>query len=146
MLAGETLITLGAALGVGSHLGYFIHGEHHLHSVRLLILLLTAPICIFVVIARSDEHISNAAAGQKTGLIVVSYLGSLTTSILIYRVFAHPLRNFPGPFAAKLTKLSHVIRLARSSDNYLQADRLHKIYGDIVRQVSCCFFKFLTRR
>jgi tryprostatin B 6-hydroxylase len=130
---------------VGSHLGYFIHGEHHLHSVRLLILLLTAPICIFVVIARSDEHISNAAAGQKTGLIVVSYLGSLTTSILIYRVFAHPLRNFPGPFVAKLTKLSHVIRLARSSDNYLQADRLHKIYGDIVRQVSC-FFKFLTRR
>jgi hypothetical protein len=131
-----TIASVGAALGVGSHLGYFVHGEHHMHSVRLLILLITTPVCLFAFIARIDEHISTAEAAQKTTILVVSYLASLTASVLIYRVFFHPLRHFPGPFTAKLTKLSHVLRLLRTSDNYVQADRLHKKYGDIVRYVA----------
>ena len=132
----RTLACFGNALGVGSHLGYFIHGEHHMHSVRLFILLLTGPGVLFILITRIDENASFIAAAQKAATAVVSYLASLTASILIYRVFFHPLRSFPGPFTAKLTKLSHVLRLASSSDNYVQADRLHKKYGDIVRWVA----------
>lgn len=144
MLTPGTLVSLCAALGVGSHLGYFIHGEYHMKSVRLLILFLISPIAIFVLITRINENISMAAAAQKTAIALVSYLASLTASILIYRVFFHPLRNFPGPFSAKLTKLSHVIRLIKTSDNYVQADRLHRRYGDVVRYVSCYLFKTLT--
>jgi len=127
------LASLGALLGAGSHLGFFIHGEHHMQSVRLFILLLTSPFAIFVLIAKFDKNISITVAAQKTAIVGTSYLASLTTSILIYRIFFHPLRHFPGPFTAKLTKLSHVLRLFKTSDNYVQTDRLHKSYGDIVR-------------
>ncbi len=133
MLVPGTLAILAASLGVSSHLGYFIRGEHHMHSLRLFILLLTGPVILFVVILGIDETGSLTAVVRETATVVVSYLGSLTASILIYRVFFHPLRNYPGPISAKLTKLSHVLRLSRKSDNYLQVDRLHKVYGDIVR-------------
>jgi hypothetical protein len=133
MLTPEMLVSLGAFLGVGSHLGFFIHGEHHMHAVRLFLLLITSPFAIFIFVARFDESVAIKAATQKTATVVCSYLVSLTASILIYRIFVHPLRQFPGPFAAKLTKLSHVLRLLKKSDNYAQTDCLHKKYGDIVR-------------
>jgi hypothetical protein len=133
MLAPGTLASLGVVLGVGSHLGYFIHGEHHLQAVRLFILLVTSPLAIFMFIIRFDEHTSFIIATQKTATAVVSYLLSLAASILIYRIYFHPLRRFPGPFTAKLTKIGHALRLLQRSDNYAQTDCLHKRYGDIVR-------------
>ena len=70
-----------------------------------------------------------------TTVATSSYLAGLSISIVIYRVFFHWLRNFPGPSTAKLTKLSHVSRLVKQSDNHFQADRLHKEYGEIVRRI-----------
>ncbi|CZR64603.1 related to pisatin demethylase cytochrome P450 [Phialocephala subalpina] len=128
-----TIIGFSALLGVASHLGYFIHGEHHLEAVRLAILLFTSPLCIFTFIIKFDPRSAAWSAARLTAIIVSPYLASLTTSILTYRVFFHPLRRFPGPLSAKLTKLAHVLRLLKKSDNYLQADRLHKKYGEIVR-------------
>jgi tryprostatin B 6-hydroxylase len=133
MLTPGTLACLGAILGVSSHLGYFIHGEHHMLAVRLFILLITSPLVTFALIYRLDENASMTIAAQKAAIALSSYVGSLTTSILIYRIAFHPLRKFPGPFTARLAKLSHVLRLLTKSDNYAQADRLHKNYGDIVR-------------
>jgi len=128
-----TLPILGVVLGVGSHVGYFIHGEHHTHSVHLFFLLLTGPIAMFIVIHRLGNSSSFEGTALRTATFVLSYLGSLTSSILTYRVFFHPLRHFPGPLSAKLTKLSHVLRLLKTSDNYVQADQLHKKYGNVVR-------------
>jgi hypothetical protein len=126
MLTPGSLASLGAVLGVSSHLGYFIHGEHHMQAVRPFTVLTTSPVAIFILISKLDEPASIAIA-------VLSYLASLIASILTYRIFFHPLRHFPGPFTAKLTKLSHVLRLLEKSDNYIQADQLHKEYGDVVR-------------
>ncbi|KAF8861671.1 cytochrome P450 monooxygenase-like protein [Acephala macrosclerotiorum] len=128
-----TIIGFSALLGVSSHLGYFIHGEHHLQAVRLAVILFTSPLLIFAVICRFDPWSATWSTAQLTAIIVLSYLVSLTASILTYRVFFHPLKGFPGPLSAKLTKLAHVFRLLKKSDNYLQADRLHKKYGNIVR-------------
>jgi tryprostatin B 6-hydroxylase len=133
MLTPESLACLGALLGVSSHLGYFIHGEHYMQAVRLFTVLTTSPFAIFILINRLDEPASITFAAQKTAIAVLSYLVSLIASILTYRIFFHPLRHFPGPFTAKLTKLSHVLRLLEKSDNYIQADQLHKDYGDVVR-------------
>ncbi len=127
------LASLGAVLGVSSHLGYFIHGEHHMQAVRLFVLFIISPIAAIVIISRFDEQASIIIAAQISATAVLYYLISLTASILTYRIYFHPLRNFPGPFTAKLTKISHVLRLLRKSDNYIQTDLLHKRYGDIVR-------------
>ena len=102
-------------------------------AVRLFILLITSPLVTFALIYRLDENASMIIAAQKAAIALSSYVVSLTTSILIYRIAFHPLRKFPGPFTARLAKLSHVLRLLTKSDNYVQADRLHKNYGDIVR-------------
>lgn len=133
MLTSGTLAGLGAVLGVGSHQGYFIHGEHHMQAVRLFLLLITSPTAICILLYRLDEHSSTTLAIQKTVVIMLSYLASLTASIFIYRIFFHPLRQFPGPLSGKSTKLTHFVRLLKASNNYLQTDRLHKKYGDIVR-------------
>ncbi|PMD67138.1 cytochrome P450 monooxygenase-like protein [Hyaloscypha bicolor E] len=133
MLTPGSLASLGAVLGVSSHLGYFIHGEHHRQAVRLFTVLTTSPVAIFILISKLDEPASITFAAQKTAIAMLSYLASLIASILTYRIFFHPLRHFPGPFTAKLTKLSHVLRLLEKSDNYIQADQLHKEYGDVVR-------------
>jgi len=133
MLTLGTIACLGAVFGVSSHLGYFIHGEHHMQAVRLFILLITSPFVVFAFMYRLEESVSITITAQKTIIAVFSYVVALTTSILVYRIAFHPLRYFPGPFAAKVTKLSHVLRLLKTSDNYVQADRLHKKYGEIVR-------------
>ncbi|KUJ06806.1 cytochrome P450 [Mollisia scopiformis] len=126
-------ILLSAVLGIVSHLGYFMHGEHHLQAVRLAVLLCTVPFAIFATIHNFNSRSSIWSAARLTTIIVSSYLVSLTTSILTYRVFFHPLRKFPGPLNSKLTKLTHVLRLLKESDNYRQADKLHERYGEIVR-------------
>jgi tryprostatin B 6-hydroxylase len=62
-----------------------------------------------------------------------AYFAALVTSILLYRVFFHPLRKFPGPFSYRFSKLVQVASIAKDSNNYLQAEELRKQYGDIVR-------------
>jgi hypothetical protein len=131
--ASVLIVASFSILGIASHLGYFIHGEHHMNSVRLAVLLLITPLFFFAVISRIFIPDSTWDAFRLTTIIVSSYLVSLTTSILTYRVFFHPLKHFPGPLSAKLSKLTHVARLLKKSDNYLQADKLHRKYGDIVR-------------
>jgi len=104
-----------------------------MQAVRLFIFLLISPFVVFASMYRPGEDASIVITGQKTVIAIFSYLVALTTSILVYRITFHPLRHFPGPLAAKISKLSHVLRLLRTSDNYVQADKLHKHYGEIVR-------------
>lgn len=124
---------LAAALGVVSHLGYFIHGEHHMQSPRILSIFFLAPVAIFSWLLISKDGSSVFEAAKVTIAISSSYFAALALSILSYRVFFHPLRHFPGPLSARLTKLTHVARLLPRSDNFAQAHQLHQKYGDIVR-------------
>ncbi|TVY35049.1 Cytochrome P450 monooxygenase [Lachnellula subtilissima] len=73
------------------------------------------------------------AASQTTAVASVSFLSTLTLSILTYRAFFHPLRNFPGPFGAKFSGFSHVFRIVKESRNHVEVDKLHKKYGEFVR-------------
>lgn len=133
-LFGSPAVALGAsALGVASHLGYFIHGEHHMSSPAILGSFVLGPIVFYCGVLRLSENQSYTVAAKTTVVATISYFTALTLSIVAYRVFFHPLRNFPGPFGARISKLSHVFRVAKDSKNYLQADQLHKKYGDVVR-------------
>ncbi|OAG07002.1 putative benzoate 4-monooxygenase cytochrome P450 [Paraphaeosphaeria sporulosa] len=64
-----------------------------------------------------------------------SFFGTLTAVILIYRAFLHPLRQFPGPFAARLSKWWTVGQILRSDFRYHKSvvPRLGRKYGDYVR-------------
>ncbi|KAL0468554.1 cytochrome P450 [Neurospora intermedia] len=65
------------------------------------------------------------------GALVV--LGAIYTSCLIfYRLFLHPLANYPGPFLAKLTD-GYMAYHAFKGDRHLEFWRLHEKYGKFVR-------------
>lgn len=124
---------LSAISGIAAHLGYFIHGEHHMQSLQWLLTIMFSPLVLSITILKFDITSSYIVALNLTAIILTSFFASLTASILIYRIFFHPLRNFPGPLAAKCSKLTHVMRLLGTSDNYLQAHALHEKYGNVVR-------------
>ena len=50
----------------------------------------------------------------------------------VYRLFLHPLKQYPGPIMASLSKLYHAWH-ARNGQQYLFLERLHLEYGDFVR-------------
>lgn len=131
-LAMASVSVLAASLGVASHLGYFIHGEHHMESPRIFSAFVLGPFAFFLW-QFSIAGYGVREASKVTAIASFSYFTALVVSITVYRVFFHPLRHFPGPFSARLTKLTHVARLLPRSDNFVQAHQLHQKYGDIVR-------------
>ncbi|KAK4187949.1 Tryprostatin B 6-hydroxylase [Podospora australis] len=118
-----------ATTGVLSHVLYFIRGYHDTRSLRIFL---------------GHALAYNVGAGlavTKLGLwngIIVStilsstYLASLFASIVVYRLFFHPLRRFPGPVAAKITRF-YGPWIARNGHMHLEHIKLHKKYGTIVR-------------
>jgi hypothetical protein len=124
---------VAAAIGVASHLGYFIRGEHHRQSAKYLAVFTTAPTLLFLALARVTDNASYGLLAITTCVATFSYFTALITSILTYRIFFHPLRRFPGPFSYQLSKLAQVANIAKDSNNYIQAEELRKKYGDIVR-------------
>lgn len=60
----------------------------------------------------------------------------LTSSILVYRAFFHRLKRFPGPFAARLSKL-YAVSLSTGLRYNIELQKLHQKYGDVVRTGRC---------
>jgi tryprostatin B 6-hydroxylase len=131
----EVIAALGTTLGVASHLGYFIHGEHHMQSTWILAVFMLAPFILFIIVSRYTAGNSHLEAGKIAAVATGSYFTALSTSILVYRAFFHPLRNFPGPFTAKLSKLTHVLQIAKNSRNFIFAEEMFEKYGEFVRWV-----------
>ena len=124
-----------SALGVSAHLLYFMHGEHHRHTFQILATAVTWPVLSFVaLIYYADFPVLKAALFAVVAFW--SSVGSLWTSMLIYRAFFHRLHKFPGPFGAKLTKLWHS-KVASNYKWYKDLDQLHTQYGEYVR-TGCC--------
>ncbi|KAH8682042.1 cytochrome P450 monooxygenase-like protein [Xylariales sp. PMI_506] len=123
---------VGASLGVISHLGYFIRGEH-LRGAPLYFLCATlGPLVLaFMLVRYAQLTLLHAVA--VTGVGYITYMSALFTSMAIYRVFFHPLRNFPGPKKARITQWYYSTQTGKNCDNFRYLDRLHAQYGDYVR-------------
>ena len=121
-----------ALLGLISHHMVFIRGEHHEEGPMWIMLYLTVSAILFAG-QMAIGHAPAQEAAVAVLWVMVSFSASLFTSILIYRIFFHRLRSFPGPFLAKTTKLWHVSKVAQNSDNFRQLDALYHRYGDFVR-------------
>lgn len=94
---------------------------------------LTAPLCITSLVAYIGfASVFGLATATTTA---ASFLGTLVAVILVYRVFFHPLRHFPGPFAARLSKWWAVKEVLRSNFRYHNTvvPHLGRTYGDYVR-------------
>ncbi|KAL3476861.1 cytochrome P450 [Aspergillus californicus] len=110
---------IGAALGLAAHHGLFIRGEWHIQAPSILV----SHLAIFFYLGLT------IASGSQ---IISAYLVALFSSILIYRIFFHRLRHFPGPFLASATKIWHVWKV-RKSTNHFFLEQVYREYGDFVR-------------
>lgn len=129
--AADTAIIVAAAGGVLTHVLVFIHGEWHMHATRVLgLVVATFSTLLMLDVWYYAESLFVAFA--SVGLLCGVFLASLCASIVIYRLFFHQLRQFPGPILAKASKLWHVMH-CQDSKNHLLMDRLHQEYGDFVR-------------
>ena len=121
-----------AGAGIAPHLGYFIHGEHHTESTSIVSLFLLANATIFGAQIRFLGQ-GIALSIFRTTAISASYVIALWTSMVIYRLFFHRLRKFPGPLPARVSKLWHTYQSIPKLDSFRWLAKLHEEYGDIVR-------------
>lgn len=135
LISIELVALAGTILGVASHLGYFIHGEHHMQSARIAGCLSLAPLALFLFSSKYLDGYSNVEAGKFAVVAWGSFVAALSSSILVYRAFFHPLRHFPGPFGARLSQIWHVSKIAKDSRNFMLAEQMFSKYGEFVRCV-----------
>ncbi|EIM81015.1 cytochrome P450 [Stereum hirsutum FP-91666 SS1] len=62
----------------------------------------------------------------------MSFIVTLLTSISVYRLFLSPIRNFPGPTLAALSKFWYIYHSAGGGMPKV-VSKLHDKYGDVVR-------------
>ena len=133
-MTGITLlqsVAVASGLGVLTHLGYFIRGEHHTQGIYILTTAALFPwISLYSLWHYADFSVLRAAAYSFA--IEWSFVISLWTSMLVYRIFFHPLKKFPGPLMAKPSKLWHSIQASKLRW-YKDAWDLHAQYGEYVR-------------
>lgn len=117
------------ALGLFSHMGIFIRGEWHLRILRVVCGHLILY-CLVLALLRHDREFLSALYTSYTFMAL--YLISLFGSIITYRVRFHPIKNFPGPRLASVTKFWHVWKV-RDCRNFLFLRTINEKYGDVVR-------------
>ncbi|KAK7429582.1 hypothetical protein QQZ08_003962 [Neonectria magnoliae] len=116
-------------IGLLAHGLYFIHWADDRNAMTVLVVHLFALLLLLPL-----EVVSwGVLLGLRASFLVfTTYLGTLFTSIFIYRLFFHHLRRFPGPFWAKITK-GYGIYANRDGKMHEEYDRLLHKYGPFVR-------------
>lgn len=66
-------------------------------------------------------------------LIGIFHVTGILTSMVLYRVFFHRLRKFPGPFLGRISNLYPTYLRAKKLHLYEEVELLHQQYGDFVR-------------
>lgn len=125
----QTLLT-AVVLGVGIHIFYFNRGEHHLQGPLYLASAFfpaTALIAVYFLSGAETRHVC-----VQVAKLAGSYALGIFSSLLTYRLFLHPLRSFPGPWAAKVSSLWFTLQTG-DQQPYRTVQKLHNKYGDIVR-------------
>jgi hypothetical protein len=116
--------------GVLAHYLVFIHGQWHLQAPAVVKahLILGLSVIALEIWNRGNTYKSYVGALALN----FCYLTSLFASIIVYRLYFHRIRYFPGPCMAATSKLWHVWQ-CRDSRNHLVLEQLYQKYGKFVR-------------
>jgi len=79
------------------------------------------------------SHLSLLNSAVRAAIVLASLFSGLSTSIVLYRAFFHPLRHFPGPFPARVSKLYGAWLAGKKVMYYKDLAEMHERYGDFVR-------------
>jgi tryprostatin B 6-hydroxylase len=118
--------------GVAFHLLFFRRYEHHMHAIRYMVIgssLWLGAVGIAAGLHPEDTflHAFIVATTGSSALLCGVY-----SSVLVTRLFFHPLGRFPGPVLAKISSLWWTSQVWQG-DAHLRIIDLHRQYGPIVR-------------
>ncbi|RDW71423.1 hypothetical protein BP6252_07986 [Coleophoma cylindrospora] len=129
----NTLIGTAALLGVAVHQLIFKRFEVDTHPIVVFVGFAIAPFALSRLLNSSLAPNAQLPASMAF-LLVGIFLATLGLSLITYRLYFHPLRNFPGPFAARLSKFWCLSQAAASGMRWHRVNvQLHAEYGDYVR-------------
>ena len=120
-------VVLGGCL----HMGYFRRGEHHMHGLRYLQTSI-AFVTTSTIVLKIACDLSWTSSLQVISSISFRLCLGLSSSTIIYRLFFHPLRRFPGPLPARVTSLWYSSQVT-NFDAHTFALGLYTKYGPFVR-------------
>lgn len=115
--------------GLSSH-AILAKGEWDLVAWKYMLGLAMLQPLSFGVICKLGQTLANSAL--LVLLLDLSFFLPLILSLSIYRLFFHPLYNFPGPFRARLSMYWKMHALTKQAA-YQVTQELHQEYGDLVR-------------
>lgn len=132
-MTGLAAICLFAAVaGLTAHLGYFIHGERHEEAADVIALsTITSTLMFLVQLLYLQQGFMVSV--YSTAAILAAFASALWTSMVVYRLFFHRLRHFPGPVGARVSKFWHSYHVLPRMDSFRWLDRMYHEYGDFVR-------------
>jgi tryprostatin B 6-hydroxylase len=110
---------------------YFVRGEHHMHIVLYMQLLLITVASATIGLSYLDE-ITIPSAAAEVACLSGWFLIGLYGVRLVHRLWFHPLRKFPGSPGARITSFWLSWRVSRG-DTFRQIKNLHDQYGPFVR-------------
>ncbi|KAI1414401.1 monooxygenase [Hypoxylon sp. FL1857] len=69
----------------------------------------------------------------RLAVLTLSFNATLFSSMVIYRLFFHRLRRFPGPLDLKISRLFSALRVSKHVQYHRELAELKKEYGDFIR-------------
>lgn len=123
---------LAFLIGIVLEVSLFSKNEWDRRSPRIFFSFCLACASSFVTITLGMGH-SPARSLWETSILSFFLLGGLFASIAVYRLLLHPLRSFPGPFAARISAFWIIKESIPDLRFYVKLRKLHDIYGDFVR-------------
>ncbi|KAK6954544.1 hypothetical protein Daesc_004511 [Daldinia eschscholtzii] len=127
----SALAALGAPLGVLFHLTIAQMGdvEDFVYSLLAIMGLIMLGFVSFSVSLGS----SLLSALTELSVLTATFNAGLFSSMIIYRVFFHRVRKFPGPLALKISRFSSALMVFKEAKYHKDVARLHDKYGDFIR-------------
>ncbi|GME33310.1 Cytochrome P450 [Neofusicoccum parvum] len=120
-----------AGLGVATHIvsQNFVLDDHAWRLIGAFNLL------AFSSIAASAYILGHGIFGAILHVVplTAAALAGLYTSIAVRRLFLSPLRKFPGPWQARLTKFYSLWLESKNTQLFVEIQKLHEKHGDFVR-------------
>ncbi|CRK46567.1 hypothetical protein BN1723_007125 [Verticillium longisporum] len=136
---GQTAHLTAFTVGALFHILLFRRGEWDNYASRIVLAFATtfsASVAVVFYGAPVPSQDDLWQAVKDVSSLHGALIAGLSVSMVLYRSLFHPLRRFPGPFAAKLSG-AYSTRLARKNEQFfIEAKKLHETYGDFVRIAS----------
>ncbi|KAG8163285.1 hypothetical protein KVR01_006582 [Diaporthe batatas] len=125
---GTTCLLLGVAL----HLLALRKGEWDLAVFKMLAAAAVGPFAL-AVWQTALHGVTFSSALHRSYYLGGTLISGIYLSMTVYRLWFHRLRRFPGPFLARISSFYITGVVFKGHQEYLELDRLHKKYGEVVR-------------